>query len=824
MILNSDAQICIIGGAAGCFGAAAQFLTPKGWIRFDEYKKGMKIAEYSTDTDTIKFKQPNEYVKLPCDSLTMLKGKGMQMTLSDEHTVLYWNMMRGGVLSPPQTLPYSEVKERHNKSKTKGWTGKIKTTFKVEAEGLGIPEGELRLQVAVKADGCISPAGKDNYTAINVSKERKYLRILELCKKFNLRYSDRGWKANDQYSNGRLYTVIVWPESSEKRYSDKWYKCSQEELNIIADESPHWDGTIVKGNKTDSYRYFSKYKSDCDFMQYAFASQGMNTSVVHDHWDEKFDSWTTNGSMFGGGFRSFANKDRKNELVDVPTDDGYKYCFNTDSGFLLVREENKIYLSGNSGKSYLLQMLPLRYTDDPKTTVIMFRRTTPQIRGQGGIFDTACNMYEELDDSIKPKIKHSTMEAAFPSGATMKWSHMEHIRNKLDIQGLQFTLIGVDEACQFEWEQLEYMMSRLRSESKYPSRMVMSCNPDSDHKIRELIDWHLDEDGYPIPERDGVLRYFLRRDGDFFWGATREELGIRFDIPEKDWEVNFLSFTFISATIYDNPPMMKSNPEYKAFLEGLGPVDKAQLLHGNWNVRAEGANYFKRDRMIKVLSKPLDAVWARGWDKASQEPTTTEKHPDFTAGVKLGKDRHGFYYLVGDYDPDNKQDDLTDIYGRFQKRAGERDKIIAKQGHYDGEECVVVLPIDPAAAGKVEYAEAAKKLLGEGIRCQPDPVPNNKNKLAKFAPFADAVEAGLVRVVESSFPNKQTLNTIYDELEKFDGERSTRTKKDDLVDSIATAFNFLTLSRSIKVVKRNQTRVDTLAKGVIDMNLPKIGN
>lgn len=74
--------------------------------------------------------------------------------------------------------------------------------------------------------------------------------------------------------------------------------------------------------------------------------------------------------------------------------------------------------------------------------------------------------------------------------------------------------------------------------------MVISCNPDPDHKIKELIDWHLDEDGYPIPERDGVVRYFIRRDGEFIWGSTKEEL-----IEVYGDKCRPLSFTFISATI-----------------------------------------------------------------------------------------------------------------------------------------------------------------------------------------------------------------------------------------------------------------------------------
>jgi len=107
------------------------------------------------------------------------------------------------------------------------------------------------------------------------------------------------------------------------------------------------------------------------------------------------------------------------------------------------------------------------------------------------------------------------------------------------------------EATQFEWPMLEYMMSRLRSESKYFSRMVMSCNPNPDHELCKIIDWYLDEEGYPDPEKDGVIRYFIRKDGEFLWGNSKKELAEKYDIPEDQWQGKILSFTFVSANVYD---------------------------------------------------------------------------------------------------------------------------------------------------------------------------------------------------------------------------------------------------------------------------------
>lgn len=319
--------------------------------------------------------------------------------------------------------------------------------------------------------------------------------------------------------------------------------------------------------------------------------------------------------------------------------------------------------------------------------------------------------------------------------------------------------------------------------------MVISCNPDPDHQLCNMIEWYLDEEGYPIPERDGVLRYFITINGEYIWGNSKQELHDKYDTEEK--KVLPLSFSFISATIYDNPVMLRDNPSYLSFLEGLNEIDKARLLHGNWYKRAEGSSLFERKWLNKVYNRPQGGSVCRAWDKASSEPSDKEKFPDFTASVKIHKGNDGRYTILGDYHESNQEDD-GEVKGRFRKKAGARDLIIENQARFDGRDCIVILPVDPAAAGRVEYTESAKKLinLGAGIRVKPDPVPTNKSKLIKFMPFSTACENGLVDIVEDSFPDRKTLDAFYKELESFDGERSTRQRKDDWPDCVAMAFNF----------------------------------
>lgn len=115
---------------------------------------------------------------------------------------------------------------------------------------------------------------------------------------------------------------------------------------------------------------------------------------------------------------------------------------------LMLNSKAKITVVGGaagSGKSYVMTMHPLKYIHDPKYQAIFFRRNTTQVMGQGGLFDTAKGMYSELPKEIRPRFREKDIKAIFPSGASIKWSHMEHENDRLSHQGLQYSAIYFDE-------------------------------------------------------------------------------------------------------------------------------------------------------------------------------------------------------------------------------------------------------------------------------------------------------------------------------------------------------------------------------------------
>lgn len=345
--------------------------------------------------------------------------------------------------------------------------------------------------------------------------------------------------------------------------------------------------------------------------------------------------------------------------------------------------------------------------------------------------------------------------------------------------------------------------------------------------VLRWVEWYLDEEGYPDKSKQGTIRYFVivedspvfHEDPEWLKEHYPEQCRVYNPIDDVFVDIEPKSFTFVAGTIFDNPILLKSNPKYLADLKSLKGPERARLLDGNWYARPQGTSLFKRQWLNKIEREPPNCGEWRAWDKASTEPSEKNRNPDFTASIKMLKTTDGEYIIRGDFD-DSQHDEGSEVYGKFRKRPGERDRLILKQAEADGDDCKIVLPKDPGAAGTTEYTESAKKLLEEGYIVEQDPSVANKSKATKFAPFSSACENGLVSIVESSFPNKATLEAFYKELEAFDGSESTRTKKDDWVDCTATGYNAASKGRVLPKFRLSPNTSKTRRSEVMSAAVP----
>lgn len=492
--------------------------------------------------------------------------------------------------------------------------------------------------------------------------------------------------------------------------------------------------------------------------------------------------------------------------------DKKKYCFEVNSGYFLARRSGNTFITGNSGKSRLLLNKAGYFAHtDPNFEGVMFRRTTKPLSAAGGLFSEAKKLFKPLGVDIK----ETQMEIYFHGikgssnnrkGGNLKFTHLEHEKDaEGNHQGLQYSFCGFDELTHFEQSQFLYLIGRLRSEADGDSFCMATTNPDYDSWVYNWVSWYLTEDGYFDENKLGKIRYFLIVNDTPVFGDTEEELAEEY--PELCYIENPvegtteyvppLSFCFIGGTIFDNPALIKANPKYLSALKAQTEINRKRLLEGNWHARPEGSAYFDRNWLHKIENKPFEAVCVRSWDIASEEPSDKNRHPDYTASIKMYKTKENEYVIAGDFEP-LSHNEREDTYGRYRQRPGQRNHSMIRQAEHDGSEVIVCLPVDPAAAGKLQFSELAKMFMSEGFTVRKDPMPSNKSKLTKFEPFSSACMNGMVSIVESSFGNKKTLDAFYKELESFDGERSTSSRKDDWADCCGSSFALLCTQRVIK--------------------------
>lgn len=305
------------------------------------------------------------------------------------------------------------------------------------------------------------------------------------------------------------------------------------------------------------------------------------------------------------------------------------------TAFLSSAADIVIYGGGaGGGKTWGLLMEPMRHISNPGFGAVFFRRSTVQIRNEGGLWDESAVLYPQVGGEPK----EHTLSWSFPSGASVSFAHLEHDKTRFNWQGSQIPLICFDELTHFSAVQFWYMVSRNRSMCGVRPYIRATCNPDADSWVAELIAWWIDQDtGLPIPERSGVIRYFVRVGEDLRWADSPEELacytmlndaGEQVPIPPK-------SLTFIPAKLTDNKALMAADPGYMASLLALPLVERERLLGGNWKIRPAAGLYFQRSWCQIVDAVPTGTVFCRGYDLGATQRTAENPDPDATSGTNV---------------------------------------------------------------------------------------------------------------------------------------------------------------------------------------------
>lgn len=430
--------------------------------------------------------------------------------------------------------------------------------------------------------------------------------------------------------------------------------------------------------------------------------------------------------------------------------------------------------AAGGGKSWAELIEPLRYLDNGDFRCVIFRRTTPMILNEGGLWEEASRIYPLFGG--KPNLMRLTW--VFPSGMTIRFAHLQYDSTVLDWHGSQVPLFEFDELGHFTEYQFFYMMSRLRSMSGVKAYVRCGFNPDALSWVKKFFAPWVD-DTYPDRAADGEIRYFARVNGVVHWGRTRDELANKFESIE-DKENDIKSCTFIRSDVYDNPKMLEKNPGYVGWLRSLPEVERARLLDGDWNIVASAGKIFNRAwfiaRLVKASEVPthspaiIDAYnrtlvspkrypEIRFWDFAATERKLKGKQPDYTVGLKLRKIETRYY--------------IIDVV-RFQESPSVTDEYVVETAIADGKECTVRWEQEGGASGLRDSAHLATKLVGydaQGISPLGDKVQRTRG-------VASQARAGNVYTVEAYWND-----ALFTEL-----HNAPDAGNDDQMDALSGAF------------------------------------
>lgn len=379
--------------------------------------------------------------------------------------------------------------------------------------------------------------------------------------------------------------------------------------------------------------------------------------------------------------------------------------------------------SAGCGKSFSLLLECLRYAHVQDFRAVLFRRTYPRLTAPKGLWDESQSLYRGL--GAIPK--EGTLEWRFPAGAELKMAHMQHESDRHAWHGAQIALIAWDELQEFHESQFWYLLSRNRSMCGVRPYIRASCNPVPDDDpvggwLHKLIAWWIGEDGLPILERAGVVRWFVRPDETLVWGDSYAEL--KSDYPEHEPK----SLTFIPGRLDDNVALMQKDPGYRANLMALPRYERERLLGGNWKVKAEAGKVFDRAWFKIVDAAPADAQRIRFWDKAG-----TEDGGKFSAGVKMSRAANGLYYV--------------EHVLRGQWSSLRRNQAMRQMAEIDGKSTMIEIEQEPGSGGKESAEISIRELAGWTVRA----TPATGDKVTRSGPFAAQAEAGNVYLVRGEW-------------------------------------------------------------------------
>lgn len=212
--------------------------------------------------------------------------------------------------------------------------------------------------------------------------------------------------------------------------------------------------------------------------------------------------------------------------------------------------------AAGGGKSDALVIEALRQVHIPHYKALILRKTYPQL---AELIDKTLNYYPRAFPGARYNATAHTW--TFPSGAKIIFGAMQYTKDRTKYQGQAYDFVAFDELTHFTYDEYSYLFSRCRPNGPGTRCYIRStANP------------------------GGVGHGWVK---ERFITAARPMQTIWDDVeitfPDGHKEQRSRSRIFVPASVFDNPELLRNNPDYITNLASMPEAERNALLYGNWD-------------------------------------------------------------------------------------------------------------------------------------------------------------------------------------------------------------------------------------------------
>ena len=347
-----------------CVDEETEYFNGKEWKKIKDYQNGESVLTWYPDGHA-KIELPKRYINEPADEpFFHYVSNTLDMCLSGSHNIVYEvaHKVKG---SPLRKTPCYKVFEKWNKD-SNGFRGRIPLTFSLK-ENVEIDENMLRVAAMINADGsyrhklvtidgsCKNPNNplnlKHDIYEVRVYKERKIERCRKLLNAANIDFVEEVFPTKNKNLSCVLFRFRF--PMNVKHFPKEWIYLSKSLKEVFLDEIMYWDGSVSErmlpsGCYAMNRRYSSSKKEDVDIVQMIAHSCGMSTRIREDKRGKNINYQL---SLRSNCFSKMTKENNNPRVMHTGTFTQEikerKYCFETNSGYLILRRNNKIFITGN---------------------------------------------------------------------------------------------------------------------------------------------------------------------------------------------------------------------------------------------------------------------------------------------------------------------------------------------------------------------------------------------------------------------------------------------------------------------------------------------